>query len=522
MLDLMLDRTSKFARRLLIGGRVQGAEYRPFVCRLAHGLSLKGRVRNVSGQVQIHVGGQRRGGYHLMCDARRNDAVARPRDRERRVAKPLAALFPADGYALVQAVRPASCQFGACAAGPGCATEAEHGTVQRGAHRRRVPESAAHRTSQGTALLDNAGFQVRLPMLVPVNDAGVCLGQVMEFLYSGLRTMNEDRILLAHGNGGRFMRELITEVFAKHLANPALDTDADAVLLPGLSGEIMVTTDGFTVQPLEFPGGNLGSLAVHGVVNDLAVAGAEPRYFTLSAIIEEGLEVAVLERLIASFACAAKENGVQVAAGDTKVVRRGEGGGLYVSVAGIGVRAARQPLHLKQISPGDRVLVSGPVGDHGISVMLAREQFGLSGEVQSDSASVLPLARAVWNLSGVKFLRDPTRGGLATVAHEIAHATACTVVLEQKRIPVRDAVASVCEMLGYDPYYLACEGRIVVVAAPEAAESVLSAWHALPGGEDAALIGRINAGRAQVVLETELGGRRVLDELEDDPLPRIC
>ena len=334
--------------------------------------------------------------------------------------------------------------------------------------------------------------------------------------------MNEDRILLAHGNGGRFMRELITEVFAKHLANPALDTDADAVLLPGLSGEIMVTTDGFTVQPLEFPGGNLGSLAVHGVVNDLAVAGAEPRYFTLSAIIEEGLEVAVLERLIASFACAAKENGVQVAAGDTKVVRRGEGGGLYVSVAGIGVRAARQPLHLKQISPGDRVLVSGPVGDHGISVMLAREQFGLSGEVQSDSASVLPLARAVWNRSGVKFLRDPTRGGLATVAHEIAHATACTVVLEQKRIPVRDAVASVCEMLGYDPYYLACEGRIVVVAAPEAAESVLSAWHALPGGEDAALIGRINAGRAQVVLETELGGRRVLDELEDDPLPRIC
>ena len=318
------------------------------------------------------------------------------------------------------------------------------------------------------------------------------------------------------------MRELITELFAKHLANPALDTDADAVLLPGLSGDIMVTTDGFTVQPLEFPGGNLGSLAVHGVVNDLAVAGAEPRYFTLSAIIEEGLEVAVLDRLIASFAHAARENGAQVAAGDTKVVRRGEGGGLYLSVAGIGVRAARQPLNLKQIAPGDRVLVSGPVGDHGISVMLAREQFGLSGEVQSDSASVLPLARAVWNIPGLRFMRDPTRGGLATVAHEIAHAAACTVTLEQKRIPVRDAVASVCEMLGYDPYYLACEGRIVAVAAPEAADSMLAAWRALPGGEGAALIGRIDAGRAQVVLQTELGGRRVLEELEDDPLPRIC
>ena len=334
--------------------------------------------------------------------------------------------------------------------------------------------------------------------------------------------MNEERILLAHGNGGRFMRELIRDVFARHLANPALDTDADAVPLPGLSGEIMVTTDGFTVQPLEFPGGNLGSLAVHGVVNDLAVAGAEPRYFTLSAIIEEGLEVAVLDRLIASFARAARENGAEVAAGDTKVVRHGEGGGLYLSVAGIGVRMAGQLLGLKQIAPGDRILVSGPIGDHGISVMLAREQFGLSGEVRSDSASVLPLARAAWDVPGVKFLRDPTRGGLATVAHEIAHAMACTVTLEQKDIPVRDAVASVCEMLGYDPYYLACEGRIVAVVGPETAEAVLTAWRALPGGEDSALIGRIDAGRTQVVLKTELGGRRVLEELEDDPLPRIC
>jgi len=334
--------------------------------------------------------------------------------------------------------------------------------------------------------------------------------------------MNESRILLAHGNGGRLMRELITDIFARHLANPVLDTDADAVALPALEGTLMVTTDGFTVQPLEFPGGNLGSLAVHGVVNDLAVAGAEPRYLTLSAIIEEGLEVAVLDRLIASFARAARDSGVMVAAGDTKVVRRQEGGGLYLSVAGIGVKQARAELSMQSIQPGDAVLVSGPVGDHGVSVMLAREQFGLSGDLQSDSAAVLPLAKAIWDRPGLRFMRDPTRGGLATVTHEIALATGHTLVLQQDRVPVRKEVASVCEMLGYDPYYLACEGRIVAVAEAAAAVDMLAAWRSLPNGAEAALIGRVEAGPPRVILETPLGGRRVLEELEDDPLPRIC
>ena len=334
--------------------------------------------------------------------------------------------------------------------------------------------------------------------------------------------MNDTRILLAHGNGGRLMRELIADVFARHLGNPLLDTDADAVAVPQLDGELMLTTDGFTVQPLEFPGGNLGSLAVHGVVNDLAVAGADPRYLTLSALIEEGLEFAVLERLIASFAAAARENGVAVVAGDTKVVRRGEGGGLYLSVAGIGVRRAQAPLDITRIAPGDVVLVSGPVGDHGIAVMLAREQFGLSGELRSDSASVLPLARAVRDLPDLKFMRDPTRGGLATVAHEIARACGHSVVLEQSAVPLRPQVVSVCEMLGYDPYYLACEGRIVAVAGPIAAEDILNRWRALPEGRDACIIGHVEAEDGRVILETALGGRRILDELEDDPLPRIC
>ena len=334
--------------------------------------------------------------------------------------------------------------------------------------------------------------------------------------------MEDTRILLAHGNGGRLMRELIADIFAKHLGNPLLDTDADAVALPPLDGTLMVTTDGFTVQPLEFPGGNLGSLAVHGVVNDLAVAGADPRYLTLSALIEEGLEVEVLDRLIASFAAAARECGVAVVAGDTKVVRRGEGGGLYLSVAGIGVKRAQARLSIESITPGDVVLVSGPVGDHGIAVMLAREQFGLSGELRSDSASVLPLAQAVRDLPGLRFMRDPTRGGLATVAHEIARACGHSVTLDQDAVPLRPEVVSVCEMLGYDPYYLACEGRIVAVAEASAADEILTHWRALPEGRDACMIGRIEAGDSRVILKTSLGGRRILDELEDDPLPRIC
>lgn len=334
--------------------------------------------------------------------------------------------------------------------------------------------------------------------------------------------MDDTRILLAHGNGGRLMRELIADIFARHLANPLLDTDADAVTLPPLDGEPMLTTDGFTVQPLEFPGGNLGSLAVHGVVNDLAVAGADPRYLTLSALIEEGLEVDVLDRLIASFAAAARESGVAVVAGDTKVVRRGEGGGLYLSVAGIGVKRAQAKLAIESIAAGDVVLVSGPVGDHGIAVMLAREQFGLSGELRSDSASVLPLTRAVRDLPGLKFMRDPTRGGLATVAHEIARAGGHSVALDQNAVPLRPEVVSVCDMLGYDPYFLACEGRVVAVADPSSGGDILSRWRALPEGREACIIGRIETGGGRVILETGLGGRRVLDELEDDPLPRIC
>ena len=337
-------------------------------------------------------------------------------------------------------------------------------------------------------------------------------------------TQQDTHVSLAHGNGGRFMRELIAGVFARHLANPYLDTGADAAILPWNEGDaqLVFTTDSFTVQPIEFPGGNIGSLAVHGTTNDLAVAGAIPKYLSLGVLLEEGLEFAVLERIVAGIAAAAREIGVVVAAGDTKVVRRGEGGGIYLNTSGIGVKDPRLQLGIDRIRVGDAVLVSGPIGDHGISVMLAREQFGLRGDLKSDAASVLPITRELAKFPGLRFMRDPTRGGLATVAHEIVQGSGCGVVLQESRVPVRDSVQSVCEMLGYDPYFLACEGRVVAVVAPEDADRALAALQSIPASREAAIIGRIQQQPARVLLETSIGGERSIEELEDDPLPRIC
>ncbi|MDE2148463.1 MAG: hydrogenase expression/formation protein HypE [Gammaproteobacteria bacterium] len=333
--------------------------------------------------------------------------------------------------------------------------------------------------------------------------------------------MSETHIALAHGNGGRMMRELIEQVFARELSNDWLDTGADAVAVPSEAGtELVVTTDGFTVQPLEFPGGDIGSLAVHGTVNDLAVAGATPRYLTLNAFIEEGLEIAVLRRLVASLGRAARDCGVAVVAGDTKVVGRGECDGVYFATTGLGFRRSGVRLGMDLIRPGDRILVSGPVGDHGAAVMLAREEFGLRGDLRSDAASVFPLAQALLRVPGLRFMRDPTRGGLATVLHEIARATGCGVDLREHDVPIREPVQSVCELLGYDPLYLACEGRLVAVVAAGAAEPAVAALRAI--APRAALIGEMTDTTPQVILETAFGGQRVLDELEDDPLPRIC
>jgi len=330
-------------------------------------------------------------------------------------------------------------------------------------------------------------------------------------------------ITLAHGNGGRFMRELIEQVFARHFAMDAhaAGLDAAPILLDPAMVQV-VSTDGFIVDPIQFPGGDIGTLAVHGTCNDLAVSGATPRYLTVGAMIEEGLPLATLEAIVASMADAARENDVRVVAGDTKVVPRGHGGGLYLTTAGIGERSPDCALDMRAIQPGDVVLVSGPVGDHAITVLLEREEFDLSGNLASDCASLLPFCRPLATMQGVRFLRDATRGGLATVAHEMAQATGLRVMLEEAAIPVRDEVAGVCEILGYDPWYLACEGRVVAVVAADIAERVLALWHGLPGGEEAARIGSIASDSPAVILRTALGGERILEELEEDPLPRIC
>ncbi|MBT8083314.1 MAG: hydrogenase expression/formation protein HypE [Gammaproteobacteria bacterium] len=333
--------------------------------------------------------------------------------------------------------------------------------------------------------------------------------------------MDDDRISLAHGNGGRFMRELIEDVFATALSASEIDVQADAVPIDLDGGEVMITTDGFTVQPLEFPGGDIGSLAVHGTTNDLAVAGARPMYLTLNAFIEEGFEVEQLERIVRSLAEAAVEAGVRISAGDTKVVRRGEGGGIYLATTGVGVRLPGARPALGNIRDGDVMIVSGPVGDHGTAVMLAREEFGLRGDLVSDAGPVMALTEPLLAFDGLRFMRDPTRGGIASIGHEILRATGLGVRFEAT-VPVREPVQSVCEMLGYDPYYLACEGRVLAILAPGQADEALALWRGLPEGKEAERIGRISAAEQRVVLETPLGGERFLEELEDDPLPRIC
>jgi hydrogenase expression/formation protein HypE len=331
----------------------------------------------------------------------------------------------------------------------------------------------------------------------------------------------ETHVALAHGNGGRLMRNMIDQLFVPAFKNPFLDTSVDAVRLPQPDGlDLVVTTDGFTVDPLEFCGGNIGSLAVHGTVNDLAVSGAAPKYLTLSVFLEEGLDFAVLRRVIEACGLAARNCGVMIVAGDTKVLARGDCDGIYLSSTGIGFRPRSTLLGMQHIRPGDKVIVSGPVGNHGAAVLLARQEFGFASGLASDADSVLPQAQALLGVAGLRFMRDPTRGGLATVANEIARASSMTVHLSEAQIPIDESVQSVCELLGFDPLYLASEGRIVAVVAEEtAALAVQALRRTCPR---AAIVGEIRPGQPRVLLATGFGGQRMLDELEDDPLPRIC
>ncbi len=332
--------------------------------------------------------------------------------------------------------------------------------------------------------------------------------------------MHDSHIRLAHGNGGRLMRELLEK-----LVFPALGTResaTDAAPVPVRPGWLpYLSSDSFTVQPLFFPGGDIGSLAIHGTLNDLAVSGAEPAAITLNLVIEEGFAVTDLTRILGSAGQAAREAGVPVVGGDTKVVPKGQGSGVVIATTGLGWRDPALQLDIRAVRPGDAVLVSGPLGDHGTAVMLAREEFGLSSDLVSDAGCVLELARLAWSLPGVHFLRDPTRGGLASVMHEIARASGCGASLEEEAIPLRDPVRGACSLLGFNPLQLACEGRIVAIAAPESADCLLRHWQRHPHGREAARIGILTPA-PEVRLSTALGGRRWLDEPGEDPLPRIC
>ncbi len=322
------------------------------------------------------------------------------------------------------------------------------------------------------------------------------------------------RITLGHGSGGRLTWELIEDVFARHFELSDL-ADAACVEVPS---PLAVTTDSFVVKPIFFPAGDIGKLAVCGTLNDLAVSCAEPVALTCGFILEDGLSFEDLERVVSSMAREAKSAGVRIVAGDTKVV---EGrGGLIINTTGIG-RLIRK-LSAKDVRPNDVVIVTGSVGKHGMSVFLARESVDVEAEVESDCANLWPLLKGVCGVKGLRWMRDATRGGLATVLVELSRATGLGVRLYEESIPVDEDVAFLCDMFGFDPLYLACEGRAVMVVSEEDAECVLKILKSHPLGENATVIGKITNQFIGVRLKTTLGGERLLEYLEEDPLPRIC
>jgi hydrogenase expression/formation protein HypE len=336
--------------------------------------------------------------------------------------------------------------------------------------------------------------------------------------------LRDERITLVHGAGGKATRNLVEALFLEELVNPLLEPLGDSALIEVAGAKLAFTTDAHVVQPLFFPGGDIGSLAVNGTVNDIAVAGARPIALSAAFVLEEGLPVADLRRVVASMAEAARKAGVVVAAGDTKVVERGRGDGLTVTTAAIGLVDERVSLGAEQVRPGDKVLVSGTLGDHGMAVMIARGNLELEVEIASDSASVYPLAESLFALGeDLRWLRDPTRGGLATSLNELTEASGLCVVLDEKALPIREQVAAACEILGLDPLYVANEGKLIAVVAPARAEEALALLRAHPLGAEAAIVGEIEPEpKGLVLLQTAFGGSRVVDMLSGDPLPRIC
>lgn len=336
--------------------------------------------------------------------------------------------------------------------------------------------------------------------------------------------VKEERITLAHGSGGKATHTLIEAIFLDAFRNPLLAPLEDSARLTMNGSRVALTTDSYVVSPLFFPGGDIGDLAVNGTVNDLAVSGATPLYLSAGFILEEGFPIADLRRVVASMTAAAEVAGVRVVTGDTKVVQRGKADGCYINTAGVGLLREGLDLGVANARPGDAVLVSGPIGDHGVTVMLARGELDIDADVTSDTAAVNGLvATLLESTTGVRALRDATRGGVATILNEIAKAANVSVTVDEEAVPVRAEVRGASELLGIDPLYVACEGRIVVVVDSEQAGAALAALRSHPLGEQASVIGHLGEDPPGIVLlKTAFGGTRIVDMLVGDPLPRIC
>jgi len=333
----------------------------------------------------------------------------------------------------------------------------------------------------------------------------------------------EDKILLAHGGGGRLAHDLVEKSFVKTLANPLLARLDDSAVFE-LSGRLAFTTDSYVVSPIFFPGGDIGKLAVCGTVNDLAMSGARPLYLSLAIIIEEGLLLSELEKVVNSVRLAAGEAGVEIVTGDTKVVPRGSADKLFINTAGVGLIPEGVDISGGKAKPGDKVILSGAIGDHGIAVMSQREGISFGTTLESDCAPLGGLVADMLNASrNINCLRDPTRGGLASTLNELAGQSKVSIRIEEQKIPVREEVLGACEMLGFDPLYIANEGRLVAIVSPEDTDKVLRAMKNNKYGRDAVIIGEVAAGPAgRVVMKTVLGAHRIVDMLVGDLLPRIC
>jgi hydrogenase expression/formation protein HypE len=335
----------------------------------------------------------------------------------------------------------------------------------------------------------------------------------------------DEQITMAHGAGGKASRQLVEGLFVPKFANPALAELDDAAVLEIDGLRLAFSTDSFVVRPILFPGGSIGELAVNGTVNDLAVSGARPLALSAGFILEEGLPAEVVKREINAMATAAAAVGVPIATGDTKVVERGKCDEMYINTTGIGRIVTDEPLLVGRTRPGDKILISGYVGDHGVAIMITRGELELDADVESDTRPVWDIAETLIRVAGdgLRCMRDPTRGGVATVLNEIALSADVGIVLAEERVPVRPDVNGACEILGIDPLYVANEGKLMAVLAPEVADAALEAVRQIPGCERAALIGEARAEPpGRVLCKTAFGGHRMIDLLVGDPLPRIC